>query len=101
MAAQVVFVLLSYTLRQWQLWKTEQEELANRHPSQIQRRLNVEHQFVVIYYQNAYMQMPLLTFTHEVLNLEEPARAKALVKVRQLETGFLTPPTNLRPPRPP
>lgn len=100
-AAQVVFVLLSYTLRQWQLWKTEREELANRHPGQIQDRLNVGHHFVVIYYGNAYMQMPLLTFTREVLNLEEPARAKALAKVRHLEKGFLTPPTNLRPPRPP
>ena len=27
--AQVVFILLSYTLRQWQLWKLEQEKLAN------------------------------------------------------------------------
>ena len=99
--AQVVFVLLSYTLRQWQLWKTEQEELANRHPGQIQRRLNVEHQFVVIYYGNSYLQMPLLTFTREVLNLEETARAKALVKVRHLEQSFLTPLTNPRPPRPP
>ena len=37
--AQVVLVLLSYTLRQWQLWKSRQEELANRHPTQICSRL--------------------------------------------------------------
>ena len=31
-AAQVVFILLSYTRRQWQLWKLLQEELAGRTP---------------------------------------------------------------------
>lgn len=32
--AQVVFILLSFTLRQWQLWKRRQEELASRTPRQ-------------------------------------------------------------------
>ena len=96
--AQVVFVLLSYTLRQWQLWKALQEDLAGRHPQQIQRRLNLEHQFVVIYLANAYVQLPLLTFTREVLELEPEARDRALAKIRRLEQSFLHPLENPRPP---
>jgi hypothetical protein len=97
-SAQVVFVLLSYTLRQWQLWKDRQEQLAGLHPEQIQRSLNLEHQFVVIYHQRAYVQLPLLTFTREVLQLERVARTRALTKIRRLEQSFLSPVENLRPP---
>jgi hypothetical protein len=97
-AAQGVFVLLSYTLRQGQLWKTQQEPLAGLHPGQIQRQLNLEHQFVVIYHQRAYLQLPLLTFTREVLELERSARDRALAKIRPLEQSFLCPAENLRPP---
>lgn len=97
-AAQVVFVLLSYTLRQWQLWKTQQEALAGLHPDRIQRRLNLEHQFVAIYHQRAYVQLPLLTFTREVLELEPAARERALAQIRRLERSFLCPVENLRPP---
>lgn len=96
--AQVVFVLLSYTLRQWQLWKTLQDHLTGRHPNEIQRRLNLEHQFVAIYHQHAYVQLPLLTFTREVLELEPSARERALGKIRRLERSFLSPVENLRPP---
>lgn len=96
--AQVVFVLLSYTLRQWQLWKSGQEELADLHPEEMQRRLNLQDQFVVIYHQHAYVQLPLVSFTREVLELKPAARAKALVQIRRLEQSFLTPLQNLRPP---
>lgn len=96
--AQVVFVLLSYTLRQWQLWKSGHESWAGLHPEQIQRRLDLENQFVVIYHQHAYAQLPLVTFTREVLELEPTARRKALVQIRRLEKSFLTPLQNLPPP---
>jgi hypothetical protein len=36
-AAQVVFILLSYTLRQWQLWKLQQEKLAGKTPGFLER----------------------------------------------------------------
>ena len=97
-AAQVVFVLLSYTLRQWQLWKTQQEYLAGLHPDQIQRRLNLQHHFIVIYLAHAYLQLPLVTFTREVLELEPAARHRALKRIRRLEQSFLCPLENLRPP---
>lgn len=96
-AAQAVFVLLSFTLRQWQLWKFQQEQLARRHPDFIQDQLNLEHQFVVIYHQHAYLQLPLLTFTREVLELAPEARERALGQIRRLERSFLTPVKNLRP----
>ena len=96
--AQVVFVLLSYILRQWQLWTNQQEALAARHPALIQDRLNLEHQFVVIYHQRAYVQLPLVSFTREVLELPPAARDKALATIRRLERSFLCPVANLRPP---
>jgi len=96
--AQVVFILLSYTLRQWQLWKQRQEQLAGRTPEQMRRRLNLRKEYVVIYHQNAYTQMPLVTFTRELLELAPEARAKALEKVRRLEQSFLVPLEKLRPP---
>jgi hypothetical protein len=97
-AAQVVFILLSYTLRQWQLWKFRQEELAGKSPGLLGRRLNLHSEYVVIYHQNAYTRMPLVTFSRELLEMQAEARAKALIKVRQLEQSFLTPLENLRAP---
>lgn len=97
--AQVVFILLSYTLRQWQLWKHfAQEELAGRTPEAMRRRLNRRREYVVIYHQKAYCQMPLATFARELLELEAAARQKALAKVRQLEGSLLSPLENIRPP---
>ncbi len=97
-AAQVVFVLLSYTLRQWQLWKSRQEEWAGLHPERIQRQLNRREQYVVIYHQHAYAQLPLVSFTREVLELNPAARRKARVQIRRLEKSLLTPLQNLPPP---
>ena len=97
--AQVVFILLSDTLRQWQLWRLRQEEeLAGKTPGLIGRRLNIHSQSVVIYHQHAYTQMPLVTFTREVLELAPEARARALAKIRKLEESFLTPLDNVRAP---
>jgi len=96
--AQVVFVLLSYTLRQWQLWKSEQEALAGVAPQRLQRQLNLRDQHVVIYHQHAYAQLPLVSFTREVLELSAEARAKARVVIERLEKSLLSPLENLRPP---
>lgn len=98
MAAQVVFILLSYTLRQWQLWKSRQQDLAGKTPGLLGRQLNLHSEHVVIYYQNAYTRMPLLTFSRELLELPGQARARALRKLRHLEQSFLAPLENLRAP---
>ena len=97
-AAQVVFILLSYTLRQWQLWKFRQEDLAGRTPGLLGRQLNMHSEHVVIYHQNAYTRMPLLTFSRELLELPDQARARALKRLRHLEQSFLTPLENRRAP---
>jgi hypothetical protein len=96
--AQVAFILLSYTLRQWQLWKLRQQELAGKSPGLMGRQLNMHSEYVIIYHQNAYTRMPLVTFSRELLEMQAEARAKALIKVRQLEQSFLTPLENLRAP---
>jgi hypothetical protein len=96
--AQVVFILLSYTLRQWQLWKFRQQDLAGKTPGLLGRQLNLHSEHVVIYYQNAYTRMPLLTFSRELLELPAQARARALKRLRHLEKSFLTPLENLRAP---
>jgi len=95
-AAQVVFILLSYTLRQWQLWKLRQEKLSGRTPGFLERELNVHALFVVIYHEHAYAQMPLVSFTRELLELAPEAQAKALAKVRHLDQSLLSPLVNLR-----
>ena len=97
-AAQVVFILLSYTLRQWQLWRLRQEELAGKTPGFLERQLNRRKEYVVIYHQHAYTQMPLLSFSRELLEMSPEAQAKALLKLRQLEQSLLSPLEHLRTP---
>jgi hypothetical protein len=89
--AQVVMILLSYTLRQWQLWKMLQEQLANRTPDTMRFRLAMRREYIVIHYQHAYAQMTLVCFSRELLELDEAARIKALHKIRQLEQSMLQP----------
>jgi hypothetical protein len=90
-ASQVVMILLSYTLRQWQLWQMLQEQLADRTPDMMRFRLAMRREYVVIYHQNAYTQMPLVRFSRELLQLDEAARQKALRKVQHLEASMLEP----------
>ncbi len=97
-AAQVVFILLSYTLRQWQLWKLQQEKLAGKTPGFLERELSAHAQFVVIYHEHAYAQLPVVSFTRELLEMPSEAQAKALIKVRRLEQSLLSPLVHRRAP---
>lgn len=97
-AAQVVFILLSYTLRQWQLWRLRQEDLAGKTPGFLERQLNRRKDYVVIYHEQAYTQMPLLSFSRELLEMSPEAQAKALLKLQQLEQSLLSPLEHLRAP---
>jgi Transposase DDE domain len=98
--AQVVFILLAYTLRQWQLWTLKKTVWAGLSPEQLEQRMAIHTQWVVIYHDMSYVQLPLATFTREVLELEGEARQKALIKVRELEQRLMSPVAPLRP-RPP
>lgn len=99
-SSQVVFVLLTYTLRQWQLWRLKQTLWAGLTPQALEQKLAIHQQWIVIYFQCAYVQLPLVSFTRELLELGDKARAKALAKVRQLEECMLAPiaPLRARPP---
>jgi hypothetical protein len=96
--AQVVMILLTYTLRQWQLWQMLREMEAHRTPDTMRFRLALRREYVVVYHQHAYTQMPLVCFSRELLQLDEEARRKALSKVRQLEQSMLEPVDLWRPP---
>lgn len=97
-AAQVVFVLLTYTLRQWQLWRLLQEQLAGKTPGMLRRQLNLHNQYIIIYHKHSYTQLPLVSFSRELLEMAPEAQAKALTKLRQLEESFLAPLDNIRAP---
>src|SRR5271157_2661775 len=79
--AQVVMVLLTYSLRQWQLWKFLQESLANLTPEGLAAQLKLMQQWVVIYLGLAYTQLPVVSFTREAIQLEGTAKEKALRKL--------------------
>ncbi len=96
-AAQVVMVLLTYTLRQWQLWKFLEENLASLTPEGLAAQLRLLQQWIVIYLERAYTQLPVVSFTREAIQLEGPARDKALRKLELLETALFTPLSNPRP----
>ena len=96
-AAQVVMVLLTYTLRQWQLWKFLEENLAHLTPEGLAAQLRLLQQWIVIYLKRAYTQLPVVTFTREAIQLEGPARDKALRKLELLENTLLAPIANPRP----
>jgi hypothetical protein len=90
MAAQVVMVLLTYTLRQWQLWKFLEETLANLTPQTLAQQLRLLQQWIVIYRGLAYTQLPVVSFTREAMQLEGEARQKALRKLDLLEQALFT-----------
>jgi Transposase DDE domain len=96
-AAQVVMVLLTYTLRQWQLWKFIDENLANLTPQGLADRLRLLQQWIVIYLGLSYTQLPVVTFTKEAILLEGEPRRKALRKLQSLEQGLLSEIPNPRP----
>jgi hypothetical protein len=96
-AAQVVMVLLTYTLRQWQIWKWLEENLARLTPQGLLDALKLLQQWIVIYWQMSYTQLPVVTFTREAILLEGEARAKALDKLQILERELYAPVSNPRP----
>jgi hypothetical protein len=96
-AAQLVMVLLTYTLRQWQIWKWLQENLANLTPEGLLQTLKLLQQWIVIYWQMSYVQLPVVSFTREAMQLEGQAREKALRKLELLERDLFSPVPNPRP----
>jgi hypothetical protein len=96
-SAQVVMVLLTYTLRQWQIWKWLEEKMASLTPEGLLQALKLLQQWIVIYWQRSYTQLPVVSFTREAIQLEGEARAKALRKLEALERDLFAPVLNPRP----
>ncbi len=90
-------VLLTYTLRQWQLWRFLEEALAQLTPAGLVAQRRLLQQWIVIYLGLAYTQLPVVSFTRETLQLEGAARNKALRILELLERTLLTPVPNPRP----
>ena len=95
--AQVVMVLLTYTLRQWQIWKWLGETLAGLTPQETLAQLKLLQQWVVIYWQMSYTQLPVVSFTREAMQLDGEAKRKAIRKLETLEQELFTPVVNPRP----
>jgi hypothetical protein len=80
------------------LWKLPQVQIAGVTPEHMKNEIAIHREYVVIYHQSAYTQMPLVIFARELLELQGLAREKALRKLRELEQSMLCPLENLRPP---
>jgi hypothetical protein len=96
-AAQVIMLLLTYTLRQWQIWKWVEQNLAHLTPETLLGALKLLQQWIVIYWQMSYVQLPVVSFTREAMQLEGAAREKALRKLEALERDLFSPVPNPRP----
>lgn len=71
--------------------------MAHLTPERLADQLRLLQQWNVIYLGLAYTQLPVVSFTREVLQLEGAARDKALRKLELLERTLLTPVPNPRP----
>lgn len=85
---QVTFVLLTYSLLQWYLLRTERKQLNPKTRSRILELLRPVFSVIVIYYQNFVAFLDPLQYQEMVLTLSEPARKKILAKTRKLRRGL-------------
>jgi hypothetical protein len=85
---QVAFVLLTYSLLQWYLLRTERKPLNRKTQSRILDLLRPVFSVIVIYYQNYVAFLDPLEYQEMVLTLSEPARQKILAKTRKLRRGL-------------
>jgi hypothetical protein len=87
-ANQVVFVLLTYTLLQIFLHRSDMKDMGRRLMANVQRKLLPAASFVIVYCQNKVAFMPQIHFADVLINLEEEARLKARAKIKKLRLEF-------------
>jgi len=86
---QVTFVLLTYSLLQWYLLRTERKPPLNpKTQTRILELLRPVFSVIVIYYQNYVAFLDPLEYQEMVLTLSGPAREKILAKTRRLRRGL-------------
>jgi hypothetical protein len=85
---QVAFVLLTYSLLQWYLLRTDRKQLNPKTQSRILELLRPVFSVIVIYYQNYVAFLDPLEYQEMALTLSEPARKKILTKTRKLRRSL-------------
>jgi hypothetical protein len=95
---QVTFVLLTYSLLQWYLFRRDRQPLNRKTPSRILDLLRPVFSVIVIYHQNYVAFLNPLQYQEMVLTLTELARKKILAKTRRLRRGLAHQLQNPRPP---
>ena len=88
--AQVVFVLLTYSLLQLFLWRTGKQDMNNMQLDQVQRKLLPHDNYVLIYFENYYAKFHFYEYTDIlVTDLSEEARKKIGEKCRRRRKEML------------
>ena len=82
---QVLFVLLAYTLLQAHLFLRHRQEMNPRTRGRLLQLLNPSVELVAVYYQQRFCLLSLAEFAVILLELEETARVKLLLKMKQLQ----------------
>jgi hypothetical protein len=95
---QVVFILLTYSLLQWYLLRSDRRELNTQTRPRILDRLQPSLTMILIYYQNYVAFLSALEHQELVLTLEEEARIKILAKTQALRRSLAQQLYNPRPP---
>jgi hypothetical protein len=85
---QIAFVLLTYSLLQWYLRRTDRKQLNAKTQKRVLDLLRPVYSVIVIYYQNYVAFLDPLEYQEMVLTLSEPARKKILAKTRKLRRGL-------------
>ncbi len=81
---QVVFMLLTYTLLQWHLWRRERQSLNRKTQPRVRETILPAAEQVVIYHENYFAFLDVYEYQELLLKLSEPARVKILAKTEQL-----------------
>ena len=83
--AQVLFVLLAYTLLQAHLYRKQRQELNRRTRARMLQMLGPTVEVVAVYYQQRFCLLLLPEFAEILLTLQQTAREKLLQKMRQIK----------------
>ena len=95
---QVVFILLTYSLLQWYLFRIGRQELNPRTRARTLELLRPTMTVIVIYYQSYMAFLTALEHQELVLALDESARKKILAKTRRLRRSLAHALNHARPP---
>jgi hypothetical protein len=96
---QVVFILLTYTLLQWHLWRRERQALNRKTQPRVRETILPAAEQVVIYHGDYFAFLDVYEYQELLLKLSETARVKILAKTEQLRAAmYRVPPPRRRPP---